>query len=73
MAGHQNFVHASEAKGREAPHVRENESDPGHNPSRRRFSTNTGSVAPALRLAARIVLQAVVVVALRHVIDALMK
>jgi len=65
-----NFVHTSETKGREALHVSENESGPAQ-PGRQRFPHNKGSVAPALRAAARIVLHAAVVAMIRKVLDQL--
>jgi hypothetical protein len=51
--------------------VSEDESDPAL-PSRPRFPTTKGSVAPVLRTAARFVLQVAVVVVIRKVIDLLM-
>ena len=65
-----NFVNASEAKPGEAPHVSENESGPAQ-PDRPRFPTHKGSVAPALRAAARLVLHAAVVAMIRKVLDQL--
>ena len=61
----------SEAKGGEEPHVSEDESGPAK-PGRPRFPQAKGSVAPALRTAARFVLQVAVVVVIRKVIDQLM-
>lgn len=49
----------------------EDESGPAK-PDRRRFPPTKGSVAPALRTAARFVLQVAVVVIIRKVIDQLM-
>ena len=64
-----NFVHVSEARGREVADVRKSKGDPDENPNRQRFSTSTGSVTRALRLAAMIVLQVVVVAGVRKVLD----
>jgi len=65
-----NFVHVSEAKGGEVPHVSENESGPAK-PDRQRFPHNKGSVAPALLALARLVLHAAVVAVIRKVLDQL--
>ena len=49
----------------------ENVNGPEETPGRKRFPTNTGSVARALRTAATFVLQVVVVAGIRKVIDLL--
>lgn len=47
----------------------ENVNGPGQGPGRERFSLNKGSVAPALWLAARLLLQAAMAAVIRKVID----
>ena len=64
-----NFVHVSEAKGREVANVRKSKGGPDENPNRQRFSQNTRTVTRALRLAAMFVLQVVVVAGVRKVLD----
>ena len=64
-----NFVHVSEAKGREVADVRKSKGGPDENPNRQRFSQYTRSVTRALRLAAMFVLQVVVVAGVRRVLD----
>ena len=64
-----NFVHVSEAKGREVADMRESKGGPDGDPNRQRFSQYTRSVTRALRLAAMFVLQVVVVAGVRKVVD----
>ena len=64
-----NFVHVSEAKGREVADVRKSKGGPDENPNRQRFPLNTGSVTRALRVAAVFLLQVVVVAGIRKVLD----
>jgi hypothetical protein len=51
------------------PDVSESEIGPDQNPGRKRFPPQTGSVTRALRLAARFLLQVVVVAGIRKVLD----
>ena len=64
-----NFVHVSEARGREVADVRKSKGGSDENPNRRRFSLTTGSVTRALRTAAVFLLQVVVVAGIRKVLD----